>query len=46
MEYVWWNFLIPFKMTVLDLEGFAPVEGELDMKQLLADITGAMDIAK
>ena len=46
VEYVWWNFLIPYKMTVLDLEGFAPVEGELDMKQLLTDITEAMEIAK
>ncbi len=46
VEYVWWNFLIPFKMTVLDLESFAPVEGELDIKQLLVDITGAIAVAQ
>lgn len=41
--YVLWSYLLPFRMTVVQLDGFASEDGAVDIKQVLTDMAASIE---
>jgi hypothetical protein len=42
IQYEHWFFCLIFPMTVIDLQGVAPLNGQVDIKHLLGDIAATI----